>query len=59
MFLLEPEELIQFPYRYVKQSEIDNEKCDVMSLGVCLYRVMMDKFPFFEKVSKEMREWTK
>lgn len=56
--LLTVEELIEFPYRHVKYSEIDHEKCDVMSLGVCLYRILMDKFPFFEKARQGV-EWTK
>jgi len=28
-----------------------------MSLGVCLYRILMDKFPFMEEAKKD-REWT-
>lgn len=55
---MKEEELREFPYRFVKVSEVDNEKCDVMSLGVCLYRILMDKFPFMEGVKYE-KEWTK
>jgi len=37
-----------FPYRFVVENDLDNEKCDVLSLGVCLYRILMEKFPFDE-----------
>ena len=48
----------EFPYRFVRMNDMDNEKCDVNSLGVCLYRILMDKFPFMEGTQK-IRDWTK
>ena len=58
--LMGKEEMVEFPYRFVKAGDRDNEKCDVMSLGVCLYRVLMDKFPFLDRVAGRTEQlWNK
>ena len=48
--LIDPDKLFfkHFPYRLVSEYDLESEKCDVLSLGVCLYRILMDKFPFVE-----------
>jgi len=45
-----------FPYRFIVENDLDNEKCDVLSLGVCLYRILMDKFPFDENNLRMQRD---
>ena len=30
-----------------------------MSLGVCLYRILMEKFPFFETNIHRQEDWNK
>lgn len=57
--VMRKEELVEFPYRFVRQCDLNNKKCDVMSLGVCLYRILMDKFPFMERATREARTWTR
>jgi hypothetical protein len=56
--LLLPCDLNDYPYRFACDGDMDNEKCDVLSLGLCLYRILFEKLPFEERMGWGREDWS-